>query len=209
MDEQELKDFIEFTTGEPFEEPQEVDIPSEWDMYITYLDESKALILLDMSLAKIAPIHGYNQLFGVQIAINQPTEDGFYTDEEQPRLFAIEDRVEAVFTQEAGCKFVATVTTGGTRMMYFYAKEANVLPSLVGKVAAEYKDYQFQLTDPARMARGIFITRSLSQRDGIAAVRNRQAVKIMEEAGEDLEVEQDVCHWVFLRQWRRPQTGSL
>ena len=69
MDEQELKDFIEFTTGEPFEEPQEVDIPSEWDMYITYLDESKALILLDMSLAKIAPIHGYNQLFGVQIAI--------------------------------------------------------------------------------------------------------------------------------------------
>ena len=37
MDEQELKDFIEFTTGEPFEAPEEVDIPSDWDMYITYL----------------------------------------------------------------------------------------------------------------------------------------------------------------------------
>ena len=197
MDEQELKDFIEFTTGEPFEEPQEVDIPSEWDMYITYLDESKAVILLDMSLAKIAPIHGYNQLFGVQIAINQPTEDGFYTDEEQPRLFAIEDRVEAVFTQEAGCKFVATVTTGGTRMMYFYAKEANVLPSLVGKVAAEYKDYQFNYMIQPDGPWNFYYSVLYPSVMELQLMRNRQAVKIMEEAGEDLEVEQDVCHWFF------------
>ena len=197
MDEQELKDFIEFTTGEPFEEPEEVDIPSDWDMYITYLDDNKALILLDLSLAQIAPIAGYNQLFGVQIAINQPTEDGFYTDEEQPRLFAVEDRVEAVFTQEAPCKFVATVTTAGTRMMYFYAKEADLLPALVGKVAAEHKDYQFNYMIQPDSQWNFYYSVLYPSVLELQLMKNRYVLKSMEDAGEDMEALHDVSHWFF------------
>lgn len=197
MDEQELKDFIEFTTGETFTEPEEVDIPSQWDMYITYLDENKALILLDLSLAQIAPIMGYDQVFGVQIAINQPTEDGFYTDSEQPELFAIEDRVEEIFTREAGCRFVATVTTAGTRMMYFYAKETNVLPSLVGKVAAEYKEHRFDYLIQPDAQWNFYFSVLYPSVIELQLMRNRQVVQRMMEAGEDLEAEHEVCHWFY------------
>lgn len=198
MNEQELKDFIEFTTGAPMEEaPEEVEVPSEWDMYITYLDEAKALILLDLSYAKIAPVFGYHQMFGVQITINNPTEEGFYTEEEQPKLFTVEDRVEAVFTQEAGCKFVATVTTGGTRMMYFYAKDSNILPALVGKIAAEHKDYQFNYMIQPDAPWNFYYSVLYPSVMELQLMKNRHMVKQMEEAGEDMQSDREVCHWFF------------
>lgn len=118
------KDFdIEFTTGLEEEELPELNkMAEDWDTYVTYLDDEKALIMVDLEVAKVAPVLSYKFLFGIQIAIKNPTPDGFYTAEEQPRLFEIEDRVATVYRDEAHAKHIASITTGGTRMLYFYAK---------------------------------------------------------------------------------------
>lgn len=198
MDDKELRELIEFTTGEmPEEEAVQTNLPTEWDMYVTYLDEAKALILLDLSLAKIAPIFKYNQLFGVQIAINNPTEDGFYEASEQERLFEVEDRVEEIFTKEAGCRFVATVTTGGARMMYFYAKDSNILPSLVGKVAAECNDYQFNYMIEQDAHWDFYYNVLYPSVMDLQLMKNRHVIKQMADAGEDMESDREVIHWYF------------
>ena len=100
---EDLRNFIEFTTGMEESEQQidEQQIESRWDMYITEIEGSKALVLVDMALSGIAPLMEYNILFGLQIGILNPSEDGFYTAEEQPKLYEIEDRAVDIFTKEA------------------------------------------------------------------------------------------------------------
>lgn len=66
MDEKEMKDLIEFTTGAALpEEVSQNELPSEWDLYVTMIDDERALILLDLSLARVAPLFKYNLLLGV------------------------------------------------------------------------------------------------------------------------------------------------
>ena len=97
--------FIEFTTGLEEEELPEINkMAEDWDTYVTLLDDEKALIMVDLEVAKIAPVLAYKHLLGIQFAFKNPTEDGFYTAEEQDRLFEIEDRISQVYRDEAHAK---------------------------------------------------------------------------------------------------------
>lgn len=198
MDEKEMKDLIEFTTGAALpEEVSQNELPSEWDLYVTMIDDERALILLDLSLARVAPLFKYNLLLGVQVGINNPTEDGFYSDEEQPKLFEIEDRVEAIFTLEGGCKYVATITTGGARMMYFYGQDETYWPSLVGKVAAEFGDYEFNYLIEQDAHWNFYYDVLYPGLMEMQLMKNRAMLKNLQEMGEDLEEVREVSHWYF------------
>ena len=51
-----LQDILEFTTGLEEEAlPDLLTMPEDWDTYVTYLDDEKALISLDLEVAKTAP----------------------------------------------------------------------------------------------------------------------------------------------------------
>ena len=53
----EEKDFIEFTTGLEEEELPEINkMAEDWDTYVTYLDDEKALVMIELEVAKIAPV---------------------------------------------------------------------------------------------------------------------------------------------------------
>ena len=125
---EDLRNYIEFSTGmEEQQEQEQEEIESQWDMYITDLEGSKALVLVDMALSGIAPLMDYKFLFGIQLEILNPEEDGFYSADEQAKLFEIEDRAVEIVTKQSPSRFVATVTSGGNRIMYFYSKSDEFL----------------------------------------------------------------------------------
>ena len=141
---EDLRNYIEFSTGmEEQQEQEQEEIESQWDMYITDLEGSKALVLVDMALSGIAPLMDYKFLFGIQLEILNPEEDGFYSADEQAKLFEIEDRAVEIVTKQSPSRFVATVTSGGNRIMYFYSKSDEFLAALVGQIASEYPQYSF------------------------------------------------------------------
>ena len=83
---EDLRNYIEFSTGmEEQQEQEQEEIESQWDMYITDLEGSKALVLVDMALSGIAPLMDYKFLFGIQLEILNPEEDGFYSADEQAK----------------------------------------------------------------------------------------------------------------------------
>ena len=90
----ELQDILEFTTGLEEEElPDLLTMPEDWDTYVTYLDDEKALISLDLEVAKVAPVLSYHHLLGIQYAFKNPTEDGFYTEAEREKRLSGGKRV--------------------------------------------------------------------------------------------------------------------
>ena len=52
--------FIEFTTGLEEEELPEINkMPEDWDTYVTLLDDEKALIMVDLEVAKVCVCFGF------------------------------------------------------------------------------------------------------------------------------------------------------
>lgn len=198
MEEEKRESLIEFTTGLEEEAlPDVLTMETDWDMYVTIMDEAKALVMIDMAAIQVAPIITYSNLLGIQIAIQHPTEDGFYQDSERDVLFGIEDRIEEVFRTEAHAKHVATITTGGSRMLYFYAEDDTYLAGLVGKIASEYSQYQFNYLLEKDAPWNFYFNVVYPSTLDFQIMKNRRVIQNMANAGADLEEEYEVNHWFF------------
>lgn len=210
MEDKEYQDLLEFTTGLEEEElPELVKMPEDWDTYVTYLDDEKALITLDLEVAKVAPVISYHHLFGIQFLFKNPTEDGFYTAEEQPKLFEIEDRIASVYKAEAHAKHVASITTAGSRMMYFYAENDEYLAGLVGKIAHEFGDYDFNYLLEGDAPWNFYFNIVYPSLLDMQIIKNRRMLKLMEEQGEDLTEEREVTHWFFFNNGASRKQASV
>ncbi|MBQ2776243.1 MAG: DUF695 domain-containing protein [Peptococcaceae bacterium] len=202
--------FIEFTTGLEEEELPEINkMPEDWDTYVTLLDDEKALIMVDLEVAKIAPVLAYKHLLGIQFAFKNPTEDGFYTAEEQERLFEIEDRVAQVYRDEAHAKHVASITTGGARMMYFYADDDTYLAGLVGKMASEFGDYEFNYLLEKDAPWNFYFNVVYPSLLDMQIMKNRRMIRLMAENGEDLNQVREVTHWFFFNNGASRKQASV
>ena len=195
---EDLRNYIEFSTGmEEQQEQEQEEIESQWDMYITDLEGSKALVLVDMALSGIAPLMDYKFLFGIQLEILNPEEDGFYSADEQAKLFEIEDRAVEIVTKQSPSRFVATVTSGGNRIMYFYSKSDEFLAALVGQIASEYPQYSFNYMidkdGPWNFYYNALLPGVLEQQ----LMDNRRIHDAMVAQGFDVKKLRPTCHWFY------------
>ena len=196
---EDLRNYIEFTTGMEEQQTQgeQEEIESQWDMYITDIEGSKALVLVDMALSGIAPLMEYKFLFGVQLEILNPEDDGFYSADEQAKLFEIEDRAVEIVTGQSPSRFVATVTSGGNRIMYFYSKSDEFLAALVGQIASEYPQYNFnymvEKDGPWNFYYNALLPGVLEQQ----LMDNRRIHDAMVAQGFDEKKLRPVCHWFY------------
>lgn len=196
---EDLRNYIEFTTGMEEQQTQgeQEEIESQWDMYITDIEGSKALVLVDMALSGIAPLMEYKFLFGVQLEILNPEDDGFYSADEQAKLFEIEDRAVEIVTGQSPSRFVATVTSGGNRIIYFYSKNDEFLAALVGQIASEYPQYNFnymvEKDGPWNFYYNALLPGVLEQQ----LMDNRRIHDAMVAQGFDEKKLRPVCHWFY------------
>lgn len=194
---EDLRNYIEFTTGMEEQEVEQEEIESQWDMYITDIEGSKALVLVDMALSGVAPLRDYKFLFGIQLEILNPEDDGFYNADEQAKLFEIEDRAVEIVTKQSPSRFVATVTSGGNRIMYFYSKNDEFLAALVGQIASEYPQYSFNYmvdTDgPWNFYYNALLPGVLEQQ----LMDNRRIHDAMVAQGFDVKKQRPTCHWFY------------
>ncbi|MBR6756658.1 MAG: DUF695 domain-containing protein [Peptococcaceae bacterium] len=198
MTEERRESFIEFTTGLEEEAlPEFLTMETDWDMYVTVIDDEKALVMVDMAAIRVAPIIKCSNLLGIQIAIQHPTEDGFYQESERDTLFGIEDRIEDVFKAEAHAKHIATITSGGSRMLYFYAEDDTYLAGLVGKIASEYSNYQFNYLLEKDAPWNFYFNVVYPSAVEFQIMKNRKVVQNMARAGADLSEQYEVNHWFF------------
>ena len=140
----EIREKIEFTfADDEAERDPALDIPPQYEMYVTSMDDGRALVNADVAIAEKAPIPALHWLMGIQMEFLDPDIDGFYKEEEEDKILEIQNYIVKVMDEEARARFVGSVTYAGTRMFYFYGPDVEYLAPLVGKIASEYNDYDF------------------------------------------------------------------
>lgn len=191
---------IEFVTGEEnIKRDALLDIPSQFEIYVSQMDEGKALVNVDLALYGTAPVPRLPWLFGIKIEMQEPDEDGFYTEEEEVRLKEIEARAVHILQEEGYSKFVASLTYDGYRMLYFYGKDENYLPPLVGKIAAEFSDYEFNFMMDKDGSWQFYLDGLYPSDVDLAHIKNRHMIKNLAENGFDLEKEYPVSYYFYFQ----------
>ena len=197
-DKKDIKSQIEFTTDDGrAERDPSLDIEPEMEIYVTNMEDGKALVNVDMAMVNHAPIPRLHWLFGIQIELNDPDEDGFYSKEEEPKIAEMHEHIVEVMQNDGRCRFVGAVTYAGMRMMYFYGVDENYLPPLVGKLAAEYSDYDFNFMTENDGKWDFYFNALYPDEQTMAIIRNRYMIQNLIDSGVDIHHDYSVFYFFF------------
>lgn len=199
MSEQEVKNSIEFTVADDEHREPLIDIKPNFEMYVTSMEEGRALIHVDLALTERAPIPQMHWLLGIQLEFLDPDVDGFYTEDEEAMISEIQQHVIEVMESEGRCRFVGSVTYAGTRMFYFYGEDENYLAPLVGKIAAEYRDYDFNFMSDNDGNWNFYFNALYPSEIDTAHIRNRHMVQNLLESGIDIHKDYSVYYYFYFQ----------
>lgn len=192
---------IVFTTADdaaPNDDPL-MTAPRNYELYVSHMDEGNALVQVDVSLNRLAPVPAYHWLLGIQVEMQNPDMDGFYTEEEAPRLLAIQERVVELLETDGQARYVGTVTYAGTRMLYFYGKDESYLAPLVGNIAAEFSDYDFNFMSENDGPWRFFFSALYPSDLDMMLIRNRHLLENLAEAGLDLRATYPISYYFYFQ----------
>ena len=68
-------------------------IPRDWNVYRSWLDDDPAVFRLNLALNEVAPLEGFSYCVRITIELKNPDKNGFSSDEERPTIYAIEDQI--------------------------------------------------------------------------------------------------------------------
>lgn len=196
----EIRNKIEFTFADDDAERDPIlELPPEYEMYVTAMDDGRALVTVDFAVADKAPIPRLHWLMGIQMEFLNPTEDGFYDEEEEAMIMEIQDYIIKVMSEEGRARFVGAVTYAGTRMFYFYGPDEEYVAPLVGKIASEYGDYDFNYMSDNDGNWSFYFNAIYPTDLDMAHIRNRYMVQNLIESGVDVEHEYSVYHFFYFQ----------
>ncbi len=115
-------------------------------MYFATVDDSSAQMLVDLGVALMAPDPERPMLLWMWLQLKSPTEEGFASDEEEPRLVEIEDSFIDAVELTTGAVLVGRVTTCGRRQFWFYAKSSEGFEDSVAEALEAFADdgYEYE-----------------------------------------------------------------
>jgi hypothetical protein len=119
-------------------------VSNDWDHYLCTLGDDLASIYLDLGIATIAPLTGFNRSVRVKIALVRTAENGMSTDDEFDDLIALEDDLVAGLHGEDAV-YVGRLTSRGSRVFYFYARDDGVVARRASAVIERHAAYQAQI----------------------------------------------------------------
>lgn len=117
-----------------------------WEIYVTYVDEKPAVILVDIGVSNRAPIANLPNLSWIWIHIQEPDEEGFPSDEEDIRLNEIEDLLTDSIDSTTN-KYVGRLTTDGRREFYFYTESPQEFCQFASKAMQSVAGYEFEIDE--------------------------------------------------------------
>lgn len=114
-----------------------------WEIYVTFVDDKPAVILVDIGIAATVPRLGLPKLVWLWVHIQAPDDEGFASEDEDLKLNEVEDLV----TESLGDlshRYVGRITTDGRREFYFYTDDPQRFQESVTASMQSMPEYRFE-----------------------------------------------------------------
>lgn len=174
-----------------------------WEIYVTYVDEQPAVILVDIAVSRIAPIAKMPCLAWIWVYIRNPDNEGFPSDDENDRLNDIEDALTESLNS-ADFKYVGRVTTDGRREFYFYTEAVNQFRELatmtMKSVGMQFAtDYEFEIDETDDDEWRHYWDVLYPTPEDFQQIRNQHVLNQLEQAGDTLTEPRPLDHFANFR----------
>ncbi len=181
------------------EEPQKIELPEDWDIYLCDIDGKVGSYLLNLALIQVAPVSDKNCVLWLDIKLNQPNEDGMPTQNEYDRLLEIEDLIIPQIEKDLKAIYVARLTHDGSRELYFYLNENHYSQSNVQKIVQQIADYQFDFGSKLDPEWNSYRQSFYPNVYAMQSIQNSRVIRNLEKHGDILTVKRPVEHWCYFK----------
>ena len=168
----------------------------QWEFYPCQMDDHQAFILYDHGIRdEINGLTHVNAL-KVRLMFQDPTDEGLPTNDEFPRLSALEDVLDA-HVRDLGGIYVGRVTVAGARYFhYFVSFQHDSAERMLRQISAE-SGYELEFVlepDPEKKTywEELFPTPSEWQ-----VVQDLKVLDVLKDHGDDPSVTRRIDHWLY------------
>jgi uncharacterized protein (TIGR01619 family) len=173
--------------------PKPID-DDHWEIYVTYVDDNPAVILVDIGIANAVPLPGLSKLVWVWVHIRERDEDGFPTEEEDFRLNEVEDLVTECFT-ELNIRYVGRITTDGRREFYFYTDDFERFQTLATAAMQSAPEYRFDIDEAEDAEWTHYSTVLYPAAEDFQQIHNQNVITRLMQEGDSLSEPRPVDHF--------------
>ena len=169
-----------------------------WEIYVTYVDDKPAVILVDMAVAQIAPIKQQPTLVWLWVSISSADEEGFPSEEEDFKLNEIEDSVTESLDL-ASSRYVGRITSDGRREFYFYTDDSDEFRETVTNAMSSFSEYRFEVDESEDTEWSHYHDILYPSPEDFQQIHNQHVITRLHQAGDTLTQPRPVDHYANFR----------
>ncbi len=173
--------------------------PPRFEFYEAMLDDDRLIILVDLAAADHAPLTSHGLRLHVRVQMLEARDDGLRSPEESQALFEFEDRMVPALERELQAIFLGRFVARRATTFIFMIPEGqggSVAKALeAAGDPAPYRPHWLTKSDPSWHYYWDFL-----YPDGFSyqCITNRNLLRQLGEAGDQLELPRLVDHWAYL-----------
>ena len=165
-----------------------------WEIYVTYVDEKPAVILVDLGVAKAAPLAEKTALVWLWVHLQSPDDEGFSSEDEDLILNEIEDAVtEAI--DPASSRYVGRITSDGRREFYFYTDSPQKFQETTTAAMSSSPEYRFEIDDAIDAEWRHYLDVLYPSPEDFQQIHNQHVISRLYQAGDSLTQPRPVDHF--------------
>ena len=170
-------------------------IPQEWNVYRSWLDDDPAVFRLNLALDEVAPIEGFPYCVRITIELKNPDENGFSTNE-RPQIYAIEDQILRPLQSDKDI-LVAVLTVQGEVTWYFYSQAPEALQERLSATWDTSMGYTYQVECSEDKQWNFFLKGLYPNIYEKQTIYNREILSACQENEDQVEVPRPIEHWLY------------
>ena len=116
-------------------------LPQNWDFFMCHIEGVPASIRTNLALFELAPLEGLSQRLQFYIKMQNPTPEGFPSEEEYPILCDIEDAIGDK-AEATGAVLAGVVKSEGFLELWFYCNNVEVLAQTCEEALQAFEGYK-------------------------------------------------------------------
>jgi len=171
-------------------------IPRDWNVYRSWLDDDPAVFRLNLALDKVAPIEDFSYCVRITVTLKDPDKNGFFSDEERPTIYAIEDKIFRPLESNKDI-LVAVLTARGEVTWYFYSQAPEHLQERLSASWDSEFGYSYQVECSEDKQWNFFLKGLYPNIYEKQTIYNREILSACEKHGDQVEVPRPIEHWLY------------
>lgn len=171
---------------------------NNWDMYMAQYEKGAGSTIINMSLKSKAPDKSFRFLLSTGVRFDNCTAEGFPLETEFQKLYVVSDSVKKLLSKTVPNIMTGTFTYQCERKDYYYIKDTtDIRQSLSMLYKKQFSGYQPIINIREDTAWEAYLTFLYPNEETMEYMRNEKIVMKLEEAGDKLEKERTVDHWLY------------